>query len=93
MSDYIVASSVGDYEKAKRHGEQSLQEAIDASDAVWQLNAKVLIAHSQTKLRQYRDAEQTFSEALTLARDQSKSNSFFFAFFLSKSELLIDISS
>lgn len=66
--------SLGDYEKAKRYGERSHAEALSADDAVWQLNAKVLIAHSQTKLRQYREAEQTFNEALTLAREQSKKN-------------------
>jgi hypothetical protein len=44
------------------------------------LNAKVLVAHSETKLRQYREAEQTFDEALVLAKDQRKfiSNSFCF---------------
>jgi hypothetical protein len=36
------------------------------------LNAKVLVAHSETKLRQYREAEQTFDEALVLAKDQRK---------------------
>lgn len=42
------------------------------NDPIWQLNAKVLVAHSQTKLRQYREAEQTFEEALVLAKDQRK---------------------
>ncbi len=44
------------------------------------MNAKVLVAHSETKLRQYREAEQTFDEALVLAKDQRKfiSNSFCF---------------
>ena len=41
-------------------------------DPIWQLNAKVLVAHSETKLRQYRDAERTFDEALVLAKDQRK---------------------
>lgn len=62
----------GDYDKSKRYGERSYAEAVSANDPVWQLNAKVLIAHSQTKLRNYREAETTFNEALTLAKDQSK---------------------
>lgn len=62
----------GDYERSKRYGERSFSEAIAVSDTVWQLNAKVLVAHSQTKLREYREAEQTFDEALTLAKDQSR---------------------
>jgi tetratricopeptide (TPR) repeat protein len=66
---------LGDYERSKRYGERSYTEAVDVSDPVWQLNAKVLVAHSQTKLREYRDAEQTFDEALVLAKDQRK---FFF---------------
>ena len=63
---------LGDYEKSRRYGERSYAEAVSANDPVWQLNAKVLIAHSQSKLRQYREAEQTFNEALTLAKDQSR---------------------
>ncbi|UJR35342.1 hypothetical protein I4U23_028101 [Adineta vaga] len=61
---------LGDYERAKRYGERSYVEAVAVNDPVWQLNAKVLVAHSQAKLRQYREAEQTFEEALALARDQ-----------------------
>ncbi|CAF1123841.1 unnamed protein product [Adineta ricciae] len=61
---------LGDYERAKRYGERSYVEAVAANDPIWQLNAKVLVAHSETKLRQYRDAEKTFEEALELARDQ-----------------------
>ncbi|CAF1384950.1 unnamed protein product [Adineta steineri] len=61
---------LGDYERSKRYGERSYVEAVAVNDPVWQLNAKVLVAHSQAKLRQYREAEQTFEEALTLARDQ-----------------------
>jgi hypothetical protein len=45
---------------------------VEVNDPVWQLNAKVLVAHSQTKLREYREAEQTFDEALVLAKDQRK---------------------
>ena len=63
---------LGDYERAKRYGERSFHEAVDVGDPVWQLNAKVLVAHSQAKLRQYREAEQTFDEALVLAKDQRK---------------------
>jgi hypothetical protein len=63
---------LGDYERARRYGERSFNEAVDVNDPVWQLNAKVLVAHSQTKLREYREAEQTFDEALVLAKDQRK---------------------
>ncbi|CAF3582320.1 unnamed protein product [Rotaria sordida] len=62
---------LGDFERSKRYGERSFTEAVAVNDAVWQLNAKVLVSHSQTKLRQYREAEQTFDEALTLAKDQN----------------------
>ncbi|CAF0762513.1 unnamed protein product [Rotaria sp. Silwood1] len=62
---------LGDFERSKRYGERSFTEAVAVNDAVWQLNAKVLVAHSQTKLRQYREAEQTFDEALSLAKDQN----------------------
>ncbi|CAF2393043.1 unnamed protein product [Rotaria sp. Silwood2] len=62
---------LGDFERSKRYGERSFTEAVAVNDAVWQLNAKVLAAHSQTKLRQYREAEQTFDEALSLAKDQN----------------------
>ena len=47
-------------------------EAVAVKDFVWQLNAKVLVAHSQTRLREYREAEKTFDEAFNLAKDQSK---------------------
>ena len=66
-------SHVGDFERSKRYGERSYTEAVEVNDPIWQLNAKVLVAHSQTKLRQYREAEQTFDEALILAKDQRKS--------------------
>ncbi|CAF5213491.1 unnamed protein product, partial [Rotaria magnacalcarata] len=62
---------LGDYERSKLYGERSFTEAVAVNDTVWQLNAKVLVAHSQTKLRQYREAEQTFVEALALAKDQN----------------------
>ncbi len=45
---------------------------MEVNDPVWQLNAKVLVAHSQTKLREDREAEQTFDEALVLAKNQRK---------------------
>ena len=63
---------LGDYERSKYYGERSFTEAVAVEDPIWQLNAKVLVAHSQTKLRQYREAEKSFEEALTLAKDQSK---------------------
>lgn len=66
---------LGDYERSKRYGERSFHEAVDVGDPVWQLNAKVLVAHSQAKLRQYREAAQTFEEALALAKDQRVKNS------------------
>lgn len=69
---FFCPSIKGDYERSKRYGERSYTEAVDVDDPVWQLNAKVLVAHSQTKLRQYREAEQTFDEALVLAKDQRK---------------------
>ncbi|CAF1646302.1 unnamed protein product, partial [Didymodactylos carnosus] len=61
---------LGDYERSQAYGNRSFTEAVEVSDPVWQLNAKVLVAHSQTKLRQYREAEKTFDEALVLAKDQ-----------------------
>ena len=69
-SHECVASRSGDYERSKRYGERSYAEAVAAKDPVWPLNAKVLIAHSQAKLRQYRQAEDTFKEALELAQNQ-----------------------
>ncbi len=69
---------IGDYERSKRYGERSYIEAVEVKDPIWQLNAKVLVAHSETKLRQYREAERTFDEALVLAKDQRK---FIFKFF------------
>jgi hypothetical protein len=72
----------GDYERSKNYGERSFTEAVEVNDPVWQLNAKVLVAHSQTKLRQYREAEQTFDEALVLAKDQRKKKNAIFQIFL-----------
>ena len=71
-SHACVVFRSGDYERSKRYGERSYVEAVAANDPVWPLNAKVLIAHSQAKLRQYRQAEGTFKEALELAQNQRK---------------------
>lgn len=74
MKYYVCFFFKGDYERAQKYGERSYAAAVEVNDPIWQLNAKVLVAHSQTKLRQYREAEQTFEEALVLARDQRKSS-------------------
>jgi len=57
--------------KAKEYGEKSLEEAKKAGDEVWQLNASVLIAQSQTKLGEFGEAIESFRSALDMARLQN----------------------
>ncbi|XP_071967781.1 outer dynein arm-docking complex subunit 4 [Engystomops pustulosus] len=55
-------------EEAKGYGERSLQEAEEAGDVEWQLNASVLVAQAQVKLKDYQSAVISFEKALEKAR-------------------------
>jgi len=57
-------------DKAKEFGQSSLQEARKAGDAVWQLNASVLIAQAQVKLEDYAEAIESFRRGLEMAKQQ-----------------------
>ena len=49
-------------------GKQSYDNATEASDSTWQINAKVLLAEALQKSDQKDAAKECFSEALDLAK-------------------------
>ncbi|XP_068118105.1 outer dynein arm-docking complex subunit 4 [Hyperolius riggenbachi] len=55
-------------EEARDYGLKSQQEADEAGDVEWQLNASVLVAQAQVKLKDYQDAINNFEKALEKAR-------------------------
>jgi tetratricopeptide (TPR) repeat protein len=59
---------LGNASKALEFGEQSMEAATDACDHTWQLNASVLLAQANVKLRQYEEAVDCFERALDLAK-------------------------
>ncbi|XP_031750580.1 tetratricopeptide repeat protein 25 isoform X2 [Xenopus tropicalis] len=54
--------------EAKDYGEKSQQEADAAEDIEWQLNACVLLAQAEVKLKHYQSAITSFENALERAR-------------------------
>jgi len=59
---------LGRCEQAITHGKQSYDNASEASDSTWQINAKVLLAEALQKSDQKDAAKECFSEALDLAK-------------------------
>ncbi|XP_066442606.1 outer dynein arm-docking complex subunit 4 [Eleutherodactylus coqui] len=55
-------------EEARNYGVRSQYEAEEARDAEWQLNASVLVAQAQVKLKDYQSAVTNFENALEKAR-------------------------
>ncbi|KAM9296711.1 outer dynein arm-docking complex subunit 4 [Gastrophryne carolinensis] len=55
-------------ENANDYGLKSQLEAEEAGDVEWQLNANVLVAQTQVKLKDYQSAVTNFEKALELAR-------------------------
>ncbi|XP_040291742.1 outer dynein arm-docking complex subunit 4 isoform X1 [Bufo bufo] len=56
------------FEEARDYGVRSQQEAEEAEDVEWQLNASVLVAQAQVKLKDYQSAVINFEKALEKAR-------------------------
>ena len=40
---------LNDATEAKQYGDRSLEVALEANDSLWQLNAKILVAQSESK--------------------------------------------
>ncbi|XP_062451760.1 outer dynein arm-docking complex subunit 4 [Rhea pennata] len=55
-------------EEAQNYGEKSLQSADEEGDVEWQLNASVLVAQAQVKLKDYQAAIINFEKALEKAK-------------------------
>ncbi|KFV19848.1 Tetratricopeptide repeat protein 25, partial [Tauraco erythrolophus] len=55
-------------EAAQSYGERSLQSAAEEGDVEWQLQATVLVAQAQVKLKDYRSAIENFEKALEKAK-------------------------
>ncbi|XP_073539650.1 outer dynein arm-docking complex subunit 4 isoform X2 [Phyllobates terribilis] len=55
-------------EEARDYGVRSQHEAEEAGDVEWQLNASVLVAQAQAKLKDYQSAVINFEKALEKAR-------------------------
>ncbi|XP_056404612.1 outer dynein arm-docking complex subunit 4 isoform X1 [Hyla sarda] len=55
-------------EEARDYGVRSQREAEEAADVEWQLNASVLVAQAQAKLKDYQSAVINFEKALEKAR-------------------------
>ncbi|XP_063815472.1 outer dynein arm-docking complex subunit 4 isoform X2 [Pseudophryne corroboree] len=56
------------FKEARDYGIKSQQEAEEAGDVEWQLNASVLLAQAQVKLKDYESAIINFEKALEWAR-------------------------
>uniref|UniRef100_A0A8C2VVI2 Outer dynein arm-docking complex subunit 4 n=1 Tax=Chinchilla lanigera TaxID=34839 RepID=A0A8C2VVI2_CHILA len=54
--------------QAQHYGEKSLQFAEEEGDIEWQLNASVLVAQAQVKLRDFESAVNNFEKALERAK-------------------------
>ncbi|XP_053309549.1 outer dynein arm-docking complex subunit 4 [Spea bombifrons] len=54
--------------EAKEYGEKSLLAAEEAEDVEWQLNASVLVAQAQVKLKDYQSSVSSFEKALERAK-------------------------
>ncbi|KAM5134981.1 outer dynein arm-docking complex subunit 4 isoform 2-T2 [Mantella aurantiaca] len=55
-------------EDARNYGMKSQEEAEEAGDEEWQLNASVLLAQAQVKLKDYQSAIRNFEKALEKAK-------------------------
>ncbi|NXG38731.1 TTC25 protein, partial [Dromaius novaehollandiae] len=55
-------------EEAQNYGEKSLQSADEEGDVEWQLNASILVAQAQVKLKDYQAAIVNFEKALEKAK-------------------------
>ncbi|XP_053550123.1 outer dynein arm-docking complex subunit 4 [Bombina bombina] len=55
-------------DEAKDYGEKSQQAAEDSEDTEWQLNASVLVAQAEVRLKDYRSAVTNFEKALEKAK-------------------------
>lgn len=62
------------HEKAKENGKLSLESAQQADDQVWQLNASILVAHAELKLKDNEKSLEMFERSLELARRQNDSS-------------------
>ncbi|XP_077315659.1 outer dynein arm-docking complex subunit 4 isoform X4 [Lithobates pipiens] len=59
---------LGLLEDARNYGMKSQEEAEEAGDVEWQLNASVLVAQAQVKLKDYQSAVGNFEKALKKAK-------------------------
>ena len=61
-------------------GEKSVSAAEEAQDDMWLLNATVLIAQAQVKLKDFSSAHDMFIKALDMAKSQGKKRWKMFSF-------------
>ena len=63
---------IENFSEALLFGEKSVSAAQEAQDDMWLLNATVLIAQAQVKLKDFSSAHDMFIKALDMAKSQGK---------------------
>ena len=64
------------YTEALSFGEKSVSAAEEAKDGMWLLNATVLVAQAQVKLKDYSSAHEMFLKALDMSKSQGNDSTF-----------------
>ena len=71
---------IENFSEALLFGEKSVSAAEEAQDDMWRLNATVLIAQAQVKLKDLGSAHEMFNKALDMAKSQGKKRLKMFTF-------------